>query len=48
MESLYPAIKHLHLTLIAISVVFFIVRFALHIRQSSMMDKKFFKVAPMW
>ncbi|QLE86443.1 MULTISPECIES: SirB2 family protein [Shewanella] len=46
MESLYPAIKHLHLTLIAISVVFFIVRFALHIRQSSMMDKKFFKVAP--
>lgn len=46
MDSLYPAIKHIHLTFIALSVLFFIVRFVLHIRQSPIMDKKFVKVAP--
>lgn len=44
--SLYPAVKHLHLTLIALSVLFFIVRFVLHLRQSALMDKKLVKVAP--
>ena len=46
MDSLYPAIKHIHLTLIAVSVLFFIVRFALHLKQSAIMDKKFVKIAP--
>jgi len=44
--SLYPAVKHLHLTLIAVSVLFFVVRFVLHLRQSALMGKKVFKVAP--
>ncbi|CAM4166739.1 SirB2 family protein [Shewanella aquimarina] len=46
MDSLYPAIKHIHLTLIAVSVLFFIVRFVLHLKQSAIMDKKFVKIAP--
>jgi uncharacterized membrane protein SirB2 len=46
METLYFAVKHLHLTLVATSVLFFIVRFVLQLRQSSIMDKKFVKVAP--
>ncbi|MBB1269516.1 SirB2 family protein [Shewanella sp. SR44-3] len=46
METLYFAVKHLHLTLVAISVLFFVVRFVLQLRQSSIMDKKFVKVAP--
>lgn len=44
--SLYPAVKHLHLTLIAVSVLFFVVRFVLHLRQSALMGKKVFKIAP--
>ncbi|KIO37579.1 MULTISPECIES: SirB2 family protein [unclassified Shewanella] len=46
MDSLYPAIKHIHLTLISVSVLFFIVRFVLHLKQSAIMDKKFVKIAP--
>ncbi|MCG9697396.1 SirB2 family protein [Shewanella sp. Isolate11] len=46
MDSLYPAIKHIHMTFIALSVLFFIVRFALHLKQSPIMDKKIVKVAP--
>lgn len=46
METLYFAVKHLHLTLVAVSVLFFVVRFVLHMRQSSIMDKKFVKIAP--
>jgi uncharacterized membrane protein SirB2 len=42
--SLYPAVKHTHMLLVATSVTFFIVRFDL--RQSPIMDKKFVKVAP--
>ncbi|MCE9788868.1 SirB2 family protein [Shewanella chilikensis] len=44
--SLYPAVKHLHLTLIAVSVLLFIVRFVLKLRQSAIMDKKLLKVGP--
>jgi len=44
--SLYPVIKHLHLTLVAASVLFFLVRFVLHLRQSPIMDKKLVKIAP--
>ncbi|MCL1068129.1 SirB2 family protein [Shewanella olleyana] len=44
--SLYPAVKHTHLTFILLSVIFFITRFVLHMRQSPVMDKKFVKVAP--
>ncbi len=46
MTSLYPAVKHLHLMLIALSVVFFTVRFILHLRDSEMLEKKFLKIAP--
>lgn len=44
--SLYPAVKHLHLTFIGASVLFFVIRFALHLRQSALLGKKVFKVAP--
>ncbi|MGB0895154.1 MAG: SirB2 family protein [Parashewanella sp.] len=46
LTSLYPAVKHLHLTLIALSVIFFTVRFVMHLRQSPILDKKFVKIAP--
>ncbi|RYV00758.1 invasion protein [Shewanella sp. OPT22] len=46
MTSLYPAVKHLHLMLIALSVVFFTVRFVLHLRGSAILEKKFLKIAP--
>jgi uncharacterized membrane protein SirB2 len=46
METLYFGVKHLHLTLVAVSVLFFVVRFVLHMRASSIMDKKFIKIAP--
>jgi uncharacterized membrane protein SirB2 len=46
METLYFAVKHLHLTLVAVSVLFFVVRFVLHMRASSIMDKKFIKITP--
>ncbi|GGI72419.1 SirB2 family protein [Shewanella gelidii] len=44
--SLYPYVKHLHLTLVAISVLFFIVRFVLHMRQAAVMERKVMKIAP--
>ncbi|MCL1058263.1 invasion protein [Shewanella sp. Choline-02u-19] len=44
--SLYPVFKHTHMTFVALSVLFFIVRFSLHLRQSPIMDKKFIKIAP--
>ncbi|MGS0683020.1 SirB2 family protein [Shewanella sp. 125m-7] len=44
--SLYPAFKHLHMTLIATSVLFFLVRFVLHLRQSPVLQKKVIKIAP--
>ncbi|MCL1141381.1 SirB2 family protein [Shewanella gaetbuli] len=44
--SLYPAVKHSHMLLVALSVSFFVLRFGLHLRQSPLMEKKFLKVAP--
>jgi uncharacterized membrane protein SirB2 len=44
--SLYPAVKHTHLMFVALSVAFFVLRFALHLRQSPLMERKFLKVAP--
>ncbi|WP_133407909.1 SirB2 family protein [Parashewanella tropica] len=46
LTSLYPAVKHLHLTLIALSVSFFTFRFVMHLRESPILEKKFLKVAP--
>ena len=46
MTSLYPAVKHLHLMLIALSVLFFTVRFVLHLRGSALLEKKLLKIAP--
>lgn len=44
--SLYPVFKHTHMMFVALSVLFFVVRFSLHLRQSPIMDKKFVKIAP--
>lgn len=44
--SLYPAVKHLHFTFIALSVLLLSVRFVLHLRQSALMEKKLLKIAP--
>ncbi|MCL1138360.1 SirB2 family protein [Shewanella pneumatophori] len=44
--SLYPAFKHMHITLIATSVLFFLVRFVLHMRKSPVLQKKAIKIAP--
>ncbi len=46
MTSLYPAVKHIHLLLIALSVIFFTVRFVFHLRGSAVLEKKFVKIAP--
>lgn len=45
-SSLYPIFKHLHMLLIAISVLFFIVRFGLHMSHSPLMAKRTLKIAP--
>ncbi|QSX29165.1 SirB2 family protein [Shewanella cyperi] len=44
--SMYPAVKHLHLTLIGVSVLFFMVRFVMKMRESALLERKLFKVAP--
>ena len=44
--SLYPAVKHLHFTFIALSVLLLTVRFVLHLRQSALMEQKLLKIAP--
>lgn len=44
--SLYSTVKHLHFILIAVSVLFFVIRFVLHLRQSALMGKKLCKVMP--
>ncbi|MDB2386462.1 SirB2 family protein [Shewanella sp.] len=44
--SLYPVFKHTHMTFVALSVLFFLVRFSLHLKQSPIMDTKFVKIAP--
>ncbi|AZQ11445.1 MULTISPECIES: SirB2 family protein [Shewanella] len=45
-NSLYPFVKHLHLTLIAVSVLFFVVRFVLKLKESALLEKKLLKIAP--
>lgn len=44
--SLYPAVKHLHFTFIALSVLLLTVRFVLHLRQSALMEKQLLKITP--
>lgn len=44
--SLYPFVKHLHLTLIAASVLLFVVRFVLKLRESALLEKKLLKIGP--
>ncbi len=46
MVSLYPAIKYIHILFIVLSVLFFVMRFALHLKQSAIMNKKLVKIAP--
>ncbi|WP_372872264.1 SirB2 family protein [Shewanella sp.] len=44
--SLYPFVKHLHLTLIAVSVLLFCVRFVLKLKGSALLEKKLVKIGP--
>lgn len=46
LNSLYSGIKHTHMLLISVSVLLFLIRFGLHMFKPSMMDNKFFKIAP--
>ncbi len=43
---MYFALKHIHLTTIAISVLLLLFRFALTIKQSPMLQKKWLKILP--
>lgn len=43
---MYMAFKHLHLLFVALSVLLLFVRFALKLKDSALLQKKFFKVAP--
>ncbi|MCV2886662.1 SirB2 family protein [Aestuariibacter sp. AA17] len=43
---MYMMVKHIHLTAVALSILFFIVRFFWSLRQSPMMEKKWVKITP--
>ena len=43
---MYEAVKHIHLTAIALSVVLFLLRFVLSAMQSPMLQKKWLKILP--
>ena len=43
---MYSAVKHIHLTVIAISVILFLLRFIWTLMQSEMLQKKWVKVVP--
>lgn len=43
---MYMMVKHLHLTLIAVSVLFFITRYIWVMTDSAMMQKKWVKIVP--
>lgn len=43
---MYIALKHLHITLVAVSIIFFIVRFIWTTSQSAMLSKKWVKIVP--
>ncbi|ABM00767.1 SirB2 family protein [Shewanella amazonensis] len=45
-NNLYPVFKHLHLTLVATSVLFFVVRFVLKLKESALLQKKVMRIAP--
>ncbi len=43
---MYMAFKHLHLLLVALSVSLLFIRFALLLKDSALLQRKFFKIAP--
>lgn len=43
---MYTAVKHIHMTCIALSVLLFIMRFIWTMTQSSMLQKKWVKITP--
>ena len=43
---MYTAVKHIHLSIIVISVLLFVLRFIWTVSQSKMMEKKWVKVVP--
>lgn len=43
---MYMAFKHIHLLLVMVSVSFLLVRFAIRLQSASLLQRKFFKIAP--
>ncbi len=43
---MYMAMKHIHLTAIALSVLLFVTRYIMVMANSSIINKKFFKITP--
>ncbi|WNO61542.1 SirB2 family protein [Rheinheimera sp. MMS21-TC3] len=43
---MYMAFKHIHLLLVFVSVSFLLVRFAMRLQSASLLQRKFFKIAP--
>lgn len=43
---MYMAFKHLHLLFVALSVALLFIRFALRLKDSVLLQKRFFKIAP--
>ncbi len=43
---MYMAFKHLHLLMVALSVSLLFIRFALRLKESALLQRKFFKITP--
>ncbi|MCB5225608.1 SirB2 family protein [Alishewanella sp. 16-MA] len=43
---MYMAFKHIHLLMVALSVSLLFIRFALRLKDSPLLQRKFFKIAP--
>lgn len=46
LNTIYPILKHTHLLLISVSVLFFICRFIAHMLHSPIMERRLVKIAP--
>lgn len=43
---MYPLVKHLHLTLVAVSIILLVIRFFWMVRESDNLNKKWVKILP--
>lgn len=43
---MYMAYKHFHLLMVALSVSFFLLRYAMSLKPAALLQRKFFKIAP--